>query len=264
MNISNYFKYPNEKLYGLLKYRLGLVIYFAYIANLIIRIASQFNKNGEKQGIIIANISLALLISSISIMISIISLHHLSKDKEYKKDTRKIRIISYSIALISSIATIAQIISLTSIFGISSKEGGSANLNTIFSFAGTLMSIFIFYPIAIYCRNHDRNSSEAQKEKKKHKTILNILFAMLMLDLVAIANKVVGFLEKKGSFIIENATFNLGNDVTYYFNFSVAIGTLYAVIMMGLSTYRMVVEQSSELSDVGTIQEIDPQQNIST
>lgn len=277
MSTLNYLKYPNGKLYGLLKYRLGLVIYFAYIATLIIRIASQFNKSGEKQGIIIANISLALLISSISMMISIISLHHLSKDKEYKKDTRKVRITGHSIALINSIATIVQTVSLISIFGISSKESSNVSINTIFSFAGTLMSILIFFPIAVYCRHYDYKFSKTQeeqakhkeeqkkyeKEKKKHKMIIVILSAMLTLDLVTIANKVISFLEKKGSFIIENTTFNLGNDITYYFSLSATIGILCAIMMMGLSTYRMVIEQNSELSDVNIAQEQD-QLNIHT
>lgn len=273
MSTLNYLKYPNGKLYGSLKYRLGLFIYLAYVVNLSIRIVSQFNKNGEKQGFIIANISLALLISSISMVMSIISLHRLSKDKEYKKGTRKVRITGHSVALISSIITIVQIVSLASIFGISSKEGNNVNLNTIFSFAGTLMSIFIFYPIAVYCRYHDYKSSKVQgeqtkheeerkkyeKEQKRHKTIIVILSAMLVLDLVNIVNKVINFLEKKGSFIVENATFNLGNDITYYFNFSATIGILYAAIMMGLTTYRMVIEQNSELSDVDITQELEQQ-----
>ncbi len=277
MSTLNYLKYPSGKLYGLLKYRLGLVIYFTYVATLIIRIASQFNKNGEKQSVIIANISLALLISSISMMVSIISLYHLWKDKGYKKDTRKVRITGHSIALINSITTVVQIISLTSIFGISSKEGSNVSLNTIFSFIGTLMSILIFFPIAVYCRHYDYKSSKTlkeqtkhkeerkkyEKEQKKHKTVIIILSAMLMLDSIAIANKIISFLEKKGSFIIENTTFNLGDDITYYFNLSATIGILCAIIMTGLSTYRMVIEQNSELSDVDITQELEQQPETS-
>lgn len=274
MSVLNYLKYPDGKSYGLSKCLLGLIIYLASIAALIIRILSQFNKNGEKQDIIVTSVFLALLISSMSIVMSIISLHRLLKNKEYRKDTRKIRIISYSIALVSSIATITvEVVSLTNSFSTFQKEANDVNFNTIFSFAGTLMSIFIFYPIAIYCKHHDYKSSKIQeeqtkceeerkkykKEQKKHKTIIAILSAILVLDLITIASKIINFLERKGNFIIEDTIYNLGNNVTYYFNFSATIGIACAIITLFLRGFRIPIEKNSKVSDTHVTQGLEQQ-----
>ncbi len=274
---SNLFEDPKKiKIYNLSREWLRFAIYFASVAFLVIRIASQFNKNGEKKDIILAQISLILLMSSMSIIISSITLFRFFCDKKYKEGTRKRRQAGNWIALISSIATIVQVASSIIMFDISSKENSNVTLNTISIFIGTLMSVLTLYFIALPCKEYDCNFSKTQsekeedkkkqekyyKEQKIHKKVIKVLWAMLILELINVVPKVIDLLEKKGSFIIENVTFNLGDNVTYYFNFSTTIRILCAIIMMGLSTYRMVIEQNSELSDVNITQATDQQLDI--
>ncbi len=257
MNILSYFKHPGQKSYFTLKRWAGLVLYFTYLVVLAVRVLSQFNKIGEKPAILRINTFFALFLPSIYILLSAYSIHYLLMDKEYKKDTRKIRITSYSLSFISNFLAITmQIISLAAVSTNMHGDINSSISRDFFSFIGVALSLFIFYPINIYCRNHDCKDSKSLEEAKKHKKIMGILLVMLVLEVMFLVGKIISVTEREGYFIVEDKIMNLGNDITYYFNFSTTIAIVCMLIMTGLSTFRMVIENKIELRDSNIAQAI--------